>query len=395
MRVASRHHVAHVGVSCLRRLGLPVRWRRGDGAWPGTCFCGSEPQAQPSGWRSAGRNRLGPAETRPGSDAPYAGHSWAQPARCRSGRARQPHRPSRTILRPPGDVARCRGTGRRPGRADKPSAAWAHAERATTRDSRTGTALPRRPGPRHPRRGRMGTAPIRPERRDRAGPILQDLRPSPRRSPMVCQPGAYDGGDAVAGTVPHGVAPSGTVRATDEMLHSQRIRRSYCIASKETTVRQFQRFLRENPQFADASTKPSRRGAGWPQTSVTWYEAAAYCNWLSQKEGISSRPVVLLAQCRKGSTRQECRLPPTTRTARLSTADRSGMGIRLPRRSDDRRYFGNAESALRTTPCAAGESKRQPLPVGSASQMTSACSTCTATWPNGARTSTGRTRGTA
>ena len=36
-----------------------------------------------------------------------------------------------------------------------------------------------------------------------------------------------------------------------------------------------------------------------PQTAMTWYEAAAYCNWLSEQEGIVSEAVVLRAE-RKG-----------------------------------------------------------------------------------------------
>ena len=33
--------------------------------------------------------------------------------------------------------------------------------------------------------------------------------------------------------------------------------------------------------------------------NVTWYAAAAYCNWLSEQEGIPARAMVLRAQCRR------------------------------------------------------------------------------------------------
>ena len=63
----------------------------------------------------------------------------------------------------------------------------------------------------------------------------------------------------------------------------RRIPRSYSIASTETTVEQFRRFMENNPWV------PRRQLAGdsqpgSPQTFVTWYEAAAYCNWLSKAE---------------------------------------------------------------------------------------------------------------
>ena len=65
----------------------------------------------------------------------------------------------------------------------------------------------------------------------------------------------------------------------------RRIPRSFSVASTETTVEQFRRFMENNPWV------PRRQLAGdsppgSPQTFVTWYEAAAYCNWLSQTEGV-------------------------------------------------------------------------------------------------------------
>jgi formylglycine-generating enzyme required for sulfatase activity len=75
-------------------------------------------------------------------------------------------------------------------------------------------------------------------------------------------------------------------RADDEPLHNRQITRSFSIASKETTVEQFQRFLRENPQVDHRFAGELSPSLDWPKTSVTWYEAAAYCNWLSKEEGV-------------------------------------------------------------------------------------------------------------
>lgn len=74
----------------------------------------------------------------------------------------------------------------------------------------------------------------------------------------------------------------------DERLHSSRIRRSFSIASKETTVEQFRRFLNDTSSASGIAEGRNDVPPDAPQTSVTWYEAAAYCNWLSKFERISS-----------------------------------------------------------------------------------------------------------
>ena len=90
--------------------------------------------------------------------------------------------------------------------------------------------------------------------------------------------------------------PGGT---PDETIHPVRIPRSLAVATKEVTVEQFQRFLTANPtlelRYPDARKDPHRGSEVMrshspedecPQIVVTWYEAAQYCNWLSQREGI-------------------------------------------------------------------------------------------------------------
>jgi formylglycine-generating enzyme required for sulfatase activity len=72
-------------------------------------------------------------------------------------------------------------------------------------------------------------------------------------------------------------------------LHRRMIPRRFAIASKEVTIEQYQRFVRENPQFSlNWSTlkrySPEPNG---PMMEVSWYGAVAYCNWLSHREGLS------------------------------------------------------------------------------------------------------------
>jgi formylglycine-generating enzyme required for sulfatase activity len=63
--------------------------------------------------------------------------------------------------------------------------------------------------------------------------------------------------------------------------HRHRINRSFALAAKEVTVDQFRRF-REGHWL----TMENARSKDWPITFVSWYDAVAYCNWLSEQEGI-------------------------------------------------------------------------------------------------------------
>lgn len=78
------------------------------------------------------------------------------------------------------------------------------------------------------------------------------------------------------------VPSPGEVRAGDsDHRHRQRIDRTFAIATTEVTVEQFFRF-RKLPDF----NKWYAPTGDCPALFVTWYDAAAYCNWLSEKEGI-------------------------------------------------------------------------------------------------------------
>jgi formylglycine-generating enzyme required for sulfatase activity len=64
-----------------------------------------------------------------------------------------------------------------------------------------------------------------------------------------------------------------------ETLHRRRINRRFALAIKELSVEQYQRFQRlEIDRYS-----PDPDG---PMNGPSWYDAAAYCNWLSEREGL-------------------------------------------------------------------------------------------------------------
>jgi formylglycine-generating enzyme required for sulfatase activity len=70
-----------------------------------------------------------------------------------------------------------------------------------------------------------------------------------------------------------------------ERLHRVRIGRSFAIATRETTLGQYREFARAVPGVAVRDdTKYYANTADCPILDVTWYEAAAYCRWLDDRE---------------------------------------------------------------------------------------------------------------
>lgn len=111
-----------------------------------------------------------------------------------------------------------------------------------------------------------------------------------------------------AGSFKQGSPVSETGRNPDEMQHEVKIKNGFWMSKYPVTVVQFTRFVTETKYRTEAETGPSGgfgydghalvqkkeyswRNPGFKQTDahpvvlVTWYDAAAFCEWLSKKSG--------------------------------------------------------------------------------------------------------------
>jgi serine/threonine protein kinase/formylglycine-generating enzyme required for sulfatase activity len=75
------------------------------------------------------------------------------------------------------------------------------------------------------------------------------------------------------------VGREGREKGKHEVQHDATIPRTFAISTKEVTVEEFLRAFKDFEYDTDYSKTPDS-----PINSVNWYEAAAYCNWLSSQE---------------------------------------------------------------------------------------------------------------
>ena len=134
---------------------------------------------------------------------------------------------------------------------------------------------------------------------------LTPVTPHPLSTQQTAQVRSYAGPNGhVLVVIPGGEFIMGSSvgshgRWQDESQHPVRIPRTYAIATTKVTNEQFARFLTAVPAYAAqwrAATAarfgdPPRfaafsRTPDSPQVAVSWYDAARYCNWLSEQAGL-------------------------------------------------------------------------------------------------------------
>ena len=145
-------------------------------------------------------------------------------------------------------------------------------------------------------------------------------------------------------------------RSDDETQHKERIGRTFALAAKSVTVEQYRK-------FDDGYKLPAvyTRTADLPVIGTSWHQAAAYCNWLSKKEGIDQD--------------QWCYEIKDGQVTKLKANYLSLAGYRLPTEAEmelatragalTSRYFGETEDLLPKYAWYTKDSQEKTQPVGS------------------------------
>jgi formylglycine-generating enzyme required for sulfatase activity len=154
-----------------------------------------------------------------------------------------------------------------------------------------------------------------------------------------------------------GSPPSESSREDLERQHTRRIRRSFAVSSKQITAEQYLRFDSKHI-ILDKYV----RMAELPVVGISWHNAAMFCNWLSEVEGIENK--------------EWCyETDPSGPVARPREDHLSLAGYRLPTESEmeyairarasTSRYFGETEELLPKYAWYNSNSQMLTWPVGS------------------------------
>jgi formylglycine-generating enzyme required for sulfatase activity len=152
-----------------------------------------------------------------------------------------------------------------------------------------------------------------------------------------------------------GSPPTEAERFDSETQHKKWIGRTFALAAKAVTVEQYRRFTNYELPAVYIHT------ADKPMVGTSWYQAAAYCNWLSKEEGIDES--------------QWCYEIKDGQVTGMKANYLNLTGYRLPTEAEleyatragalTSRYYGEAEDLLPKYACYSKNSQEKAWPVGS------------------------------